>query len=326
MEKEFRELCKARGLNDKAIGDAVVAVREFEQHLNDRGSSMDSATVEDLKQYISLLMSQGRNSRERLLALARYSYLAKMNDMYIYFTSILGGRDVLANLSARMSSIAGEKLARDILSNIEAPPLGSPPESFPPVTQRLMESLEAKLSPEMCRQVLAGNMHGIPREAFNEHRELFKKASTIDEFLTEWHRKSVAELENLLAEGRLFYEQKITPRVVEFVKQNQEVLGGVRQGNNIYLTKIPYAPDDYLDESDPKMKRYYACHCPWARASILEGESNISSTWCYCSGGYQKLIFDVVFDEPVEVELLESALAGDSRCRFAVRIPDGKFK
>jgi hypothetical protein len=32
----------------------------------------------------------------------------------------------------------------------------------------------------------------------------------------------------------------------------------------------------------------------------------------------------VVFEEPVEVEVLETPLAGDSRCRFALKIPEGK--
>jgi len=48
--------------------------------------------------------------------------------------------------------------------------------------------------------------------------------------------------------------------------------------------------------------------------------------FCYCSAGYEKIGFDVIFEESVEVELLESALKGDSQCRFAIRIPRGKMK
>jgi len=48
--------------------------------------------------------------------------------------------------------------------------------------------------------------------------------------------------------------------------------------------------------------------------------------FCYCSGGFEKVHFDVIFDEPVEVELLESVLKGDMRCRFANKIPQGKMK
>ena len=46
----------------------------------------------------------------------------------------------------------------------------------------------------------------------------------------------------------------------------------------------------------------------------------------YCSDGYEKLRFDVIFGEPAEVELLESALEGATRCHFAIKITRGKMK
>jgi hypothetical protein len=129
-----------------------------------------------------------------------------------------------------------------------------------------------------------------------------------------------------MTEGKLFYESEITPQIVEFVRSNQEILSGVRRGDRIYTTKFPYAPKNYLSETDRRMKRYYACHCPLARESILRDEPRISPIWCYCSGGFEKFLFDVIFDEPVEVETLESVLRGDLRCRFVIKIPQGKLK
>ena len=89
------------------------------------------------------------------------------------------------------------------------------------------------------------------------------------------------------------------------------------------MTKIPFAPQAYLDAKDPLMKRYYACHCPVARESILATGEGVPPVFCYCSGGFEKMPFDVVFGEPVEIKVLESVLAGDLRCRFAITIPDG---
>jgi len=127
-------------------------------------------------------------------------------------------------------------------------------------------------------------------------------------------------------EDRIWFEQKITPEVLEFVKNNQEICTGVRLDNWIYLTKIPYAPSQYLEETDSTMKRYYACHCPLVRSSFLDKKIDIPDVFCYCSAGYEKLRFDVIFEEPVEVEVIESVLKGDIRCRFAIRIPTGKMK
>jgi predicted hydrocarbon binding protein len=92
------------------------------------------------------------------------------------------------------------------------------------------------------------------------------------------------------------------------------------------VIKIPFAPKQYLKEKDPTMKRYYACHCQLVRTSIRDGEPKVSKNFCYCSAGYEKLHFDAIFGEPVEVEILESALNGDERCRFVIKIPKAKMK
>jgi hypothetical protein len=51
--------------------------------------------VDEMKRYVSILISEERNSADRLLALARYSGFVKKNDVYIYFASILGARNVM---------------------------------------------------------------------------------------------------------------------------------------------------------------------------------------------------------------------------------------
>ena len=325
-EEEFREHYRERGFSDEDADYAVTAVKELEEHLGARGVPLESVSVDGVKEYISSLISEGRNSRDRLLAIARYLYLAKKHDVYIYFTSILGGRTVLPSISERLTEIAGEEKRDAVFDGIEAPPLGAPPEEFPAVTDRLMRRLESELDLETCRRVLAGNHHRIPLESFEKHRKWYEEAGSIDEYLVKVHEGAVAELEEYLKEGKVWYEQEITPEVIEHVKGNQEVLSGVREGDRIYMTKFPYAPGDYLRETDPLMKRYYMCHCPLARASILTGEPQISPEWCYCSGGYGKMKFDVVFGQETEVEVLETAIGGDMRCRFVVKIPEGVSK
>jgi hypothetical protein len=37
-------------------------------------------------------------------------------------------------------------------------------------------------------------------------------------------------------------------------------------------------------------------------------------------------MWDVIFDKDLEVEVLESAIGGDLRCRFAVKLPEGRIK
>jgi len=321
-EKGFRESLRKRGLAEDDIEASVEAVREYEAHLEAKVSSLESMTVDDVKEYVSQLIAEGRNTMPRLRAIARYCYLVDAGDVYIYFTSILGGRTVLPSISERLAEIAGEEKRDAVFHGVEAPPLGAPPEEFPWVTGLLMERLISELDRGTYRRVLAGNHHRIPLESFAKHREWYREAGSLDDYLKKVHDGAVAELQRFLDEGKIWYEQELTPEIVEYVRGNQEVLSGVREGDVIYMTKFPYAPREYLAETDPLMKRYHMCHCPLARAAILTGEPEISPEWCYCSGGFGKQKFDVVFGEETEVEVLEAAIGGDMRCRFAVKIPE----
>jgi hypothetical protein len=323
-EKEYAEFLQGRKQSEDAIDAAIEYVTEFEAYLAEMGAGLDSFTVADLRNYVSKLIDAKKNSMERLLALARYAYMAGLNEVFIYFTAILGGREVLPSIAERVAVLAGEKARDEVFSDIEAPPLGSPPEEFPHVTNRLVGRL-LDLGPKTCHDVLAYNHHGVPVEHFDKHREWLREAGNVDSFLKKVHREAVAELERYMNEGKVWYEQEITPEVVQIVRGNQEMLSAVRDGEYLYITKIPYAPKDWFAETDPLMKRYYACHCPLARAAIIEGGPRIPLDWCYCSGGFEKLMFDVVFDEPTKVEVLESVLAGDPRCRFRVKLPEERL-
>jgi len=321
-ENEFGAYLESRKQPEASIDAAIVRVKEFETYLRTRGSQLDSVAVEDVRAYALKLIAEGANTMDRFLALARYAYVTDSNEVYIYFTRILGGLEVLESISERLEALAGKEARATVFADIEIPPLGAPPEAYPPVTAKLVGRLQ-NLGPATCHRVLAGNHHRIPVEGFAKHKAWLAEAGSVDAFLKRVHDEAVAELERHLKEGKVWYEQVITPEIVEFVRGNQEVLSAVRDGGYLYKTKFPYAPDEWLKEEDPLKRRYFACHCPLAREAIIRGEPDIPLDWCYCSGGYGKLMFDVVFEKPTEVEVSESVLAGDDRCRFRIKIPEG---
>jgi hypothetical protein len=94
----------------------------------------------------------------------------------------------------------------------------------------------------------------------------------------------------------------------------------VKEGNVIYVTKIPYMAKKYLHENNERMKRYYACHCTWVREAIKSG-MEISPEFCNCSAGFEKRLWDVIFGRPVKADVLQTVLKGDTICRFAIHIP-----
>jgi hypothetical protein len=322
-DREFRDYCAKRGLGAEQTEAHVRDVRDFEAFLSSAGGSadsLDSAGAEAARDYLADLVARGLNSEERLLALARYGYATGNDILYIYLAAVLGGREVVPRLSARALKTAGKAVRNAVFADLALPPLGSPPESYVETTRRLVEGLRARLPEDRCRDVLAGNNHGVPRRSFSRLRRVYRK-SGLDAVLRLRHESLVATLEEHARSGQPWCEQRITLAVVDYVRRNPEIQSGVRSGQSIFVTKIPYDPVAYLEETDSRMKRYHACHCPLARASILDDGPAVPALWCYCSGGYEKLPFDVVFQQPTRVKVLESALAGDARCRFEVEVP-----
>ena len=131
-------------------------------------------------------------------------------------------------------------------------------------------------------------------------------------------------LSNLIEESRdngtLCFTQKVDDETVAYVKANPEY---TRRGNKVHVVKTPFLINKYLHETDPKMKRYYSCHCPLIRSSILQAEGPLSRSFCYCSLGYVKKPFDIAFDREISGRVIKTAMDEDSRgCVFELDIPD----
>jgi len=325
-ENEYRKYLRKRDMKVEAVENAVAAVKSFEEALEKRGKDLTSATLSDLKAHIDGLIKSGENSEEGLVALTRYFWLVKRNEFYAYFAAILGGRGVYDSIGEKLGAVAGEAKRKKVFKGFKQPPLGSTPDAYPACTKELLDRLGAELTPEQMKDVLAGNHHRIPAASYEGAKKRWEEAKSMDEFLKGEHQRLVDELEETMKSGRLWYEQVITPEVVEFVRGDRTIQNGIVKGNKVHKSKIPFDPDKWLREKDPKMKRYYACHCQLAREAILKGEEMPLGTFCYCSAGYEKYPLEVALGVPLKVEVLESVLSGGDRCRFAVTIPKEKMK
>jgi len=58
------------------------------------------------------------------------------------------------------------------------------------------------------------------------------------------------------------------------------------------------------------------CYCSLVNAI----EENMSLTYCHCSKGFVKKLWEAVLERPVEVELLQSVVSGAQECKFAIHI------
>lgn len=91
-----------------------------------------------------------------------------------------------------------------------------------------------------------------------------------------------------------------------------------RRGSVIYTTKIPYNLEGYKNAKTQDEKKRNYCHCSLVREYLDEG---ISTTFCNCSAGWYRQIWEGILKKPVRIEILKTLLNGDESCEFAIHIP-----
>ena len=319
MDKsKLTDLYSKRGYSDEQTRQAIDYVLSLEKHIMASGAALSTCSVDDIKGYIALLLENGEVTAETLLAMARYFYLENRHDIYIYFTKLFGGMGVLENIKRRAEKYAGKETARKIFDGFAFPPLGTPLEEVPKYTNGLMARLKKHTSPELYKKILAGNNHGVPEQSMQSEKELYEKSESLGQYLKELHARKVAELQQYCDSGQVWFEQEITPPVVDFVASNQEILSAAEKDGKLYVTKIPYDTPAYLAAKTDKEKNYYACHCPFAREAIISGRDAVPSDWCYCSAGFTKFPFEIILGRELDVKVINSALDGDGFCRFEI--------
>jgi hypothetical protein len=254
--------------------------------------------------------------------LARYGLLIKNNAVYVAIVELLDGAEAQPNLYKKVGELYGESVRDEAFAGIGVSPLGLPSPDKPFDMFPVLDRLIGKVGFEATEQLLSACLRDLPDEYFIDERARYCKSADIDDYLRNKHQEFVEQLQKCQREGVLFFSQEITDEVIEFVRNRPETECGVRDGNLLYITKIPYNAKQYLAETDPNLKRFYACHCPWAREAIKKGNLRLNAIFCNCSGGFSKKPWEVIFGQTLQVQMLESALNGDYRCRFAVHLPE----
>jgi hypothetical protein len=265
---------------------------------------------------------EGQNTYDNLVAVARYGRFMKNNEIYIAILELLDGAEAQPYLYQKVGELFGESVRNEVFAGIGVAPLGTPSPEKPHYMFPVIERLVNKVGQKKVERLLSACLRDLPDKYLRNERRKYIKARDIDDYVKKKHRSFVRRIRKCQRDGELFFAQEITDEVVAFVKENPEIESGVRQENILYVSKIPFNAKQYLAENDPILKRYYACHCPWAREAIKNGDVRLNAVFCNCSGGFSKKPWEVIFGQTLQVEVLESVLQGDFRCRFAIHLPE----
>jgi hypothetical protein len=315
----FYELLKTRKLDEEKIKASISMAERFEEYLGAHGGTADAIST---WKFCKDLIREGKNTYDNLLAIGRYGLFIKNNAIYVAILEVLDGAEVQPNLYKKVGTLFGEAIRDEVFVGIGVSALGLPPAEKPFDMFPVIERLIGKVGYEQVELLLSACLRDLPEEYYLDDREKYIQLADIDDFLAYKHQSLVKRLQKLLHAGELFFSQEITDDVVQYVQKRPEIESGVRKGNLLFISKIPYNTIKYLTETDPTLKRYYACHCPWVREGIKQRNIKLNPIFCNCSGGFSKKPWEVIFGQTLQMEVLESVLRGDLQCRFAVHLPE----
>jgi|LGVF01.2.fsa_nt_gb hypothetical protein len=324
MEKTlFIEKYEKFKLEEEQLNEYIKTIINFEEYIE---KDIEESNVEDIKSYFHYLIDSNQNTYDNVIHITRYYYYIDKKTEYIHMTKYFNSRGVLENIVNRIGVYESKEKQALIMKDMYIPPFGIDSNDLPKYTKDFLDKLNKYLPKSSCNKILAGNNHGIPKESFYHEKELYEKSESLKTYLKERHNRKLEELKKHYDNNLIWFEQVITKEAIEYVASNQEILSGSLDGDKLYITKIPYEINNYLNESDELLKRYYACHCSFVRENILSGKEDISKDWCYCSAGFAKYPFEVIFEQELDVKLLKTPLDGDNVCRFEIDLSNVKYK
>lgn len=184
-----------------------------------------------------------------------------------------------------------------------------------------MKRLQASMDTETLHRILYRVRHGVsPAQSAWAHQE-FLQLGDLDAFIQKHLASEWDHFVELNRERKDFYGQMITDEVLAFIKDHPHMLAPVRKGNKLKCMAFPGNMEAYLNAPDDRMKRYHACHCPFARESILADET-VSSALCNCSLGHVANFSEAFLGVPLSGRVVSSVLAGDLTCEYEIDLPD----
>ncbi len=329
-ETIFRSYLAARGLPLALINPQIEFIQRLESGLQQK---VPTWTLEDLnggsaQAIVDDLIDQGENSPENLQAIAHYARAINNSPLYTAIFCMLDGHEAMDQLFDRLGAYAGEDLRDIIFEDLPLPPLGLSRREKARYTYRIINRMEMIFEKSTTREILKDGLHLLPEGSYADEQRLFDEdcQGDIDQFLLIKGQRFIQRLEGHRDSGELFFGQEINDDVIAFVRSNPQIGQGERVDKIIIETKIPYNTAAYLSETDPVKKRYHSCHCPWVRESLLKKDFTVSETFCECSAGFHKKRYEVIFGIPLRAEVLQSALAGDDVCQFAIYLPEDQIR
>jgi hypothetical protein len=180
-------------------------------------------------------------------------------------------------------------------------------------TSEVMIRMGDSLDPKSCRDILTACACHYPEEQLIPLRSLYERTGDIQLV----HNTIQDQFEFFLRETI-----QLDDWMIASVLSRGWGAAGILKGNTIIATKIPKSGflKQYLQESDPEIRRSMYCHCPRVRHAV-SANKEVPKLYCYCGAGFYKHMWETILGRSLDVEVLESVLSGGEVCRVAIKLP-----
>ena len=215
--------------------------------------------------------------------------------------------------SRHLETRAGAEARDQVLTGITDPDQPDGDLNVLDWTREVLLRMEDTLDNQCCRNVMTDCACHYPAEQLEPLKMLYARTGD----LAGVHQTLQDQFESFLRQTLDLEEDMIA----EVVSLGWGAAGTLEQ-NRIVATKIPKSGylKQYLQESDPDVRRSIYCHCPRIREAVGSGDE-IPQIYCYCGAGFYKNMWETILNEALEVEVLESVLSGGDVCRVAINLP-----
>ncbi|MHA1244905.1 MAG: DUF6144 family protein [Candidatus Heimdallarchaeota archaeon] len=314
---EYQNFLKNKNKSNDIIDDYIKLIADFDEYLLALGTNgVDTSLLKTTQKYLKESNLTKEEKEVFYLALKNYGLAIGKANIFGNANKLMGKSTWMVRLEDTIEEHVGKELRDKIMEAAGEIKDTSSRNKKAAWTKRMMDALEANVDEETCKKILTNNLHyqSPASPSFRKLKTMYKKTGSIDtvlSFLHETWKTRIGE--------RYGYD---SPEY-EYIENDPTIEAGRREGNIIYVSKIPFKIKEFLAAKDDKMKRYHYCHCGWVRAAIPKSEEEqISPTFCNCSGGWHKVMFEVIYEQPIKVEVVKTILNGDQICTFAIYIPE----
>ncbi|MHA1123947.1 MAG: hypothetical protein ACTSPC_14230 [Candidatus Heimdallarchaeota archaeon] len=222
------------------ISNAMVLMDDFRKFLEINGSSLESVGFDDFYDFTELLIKHKENTSDNFVSILYYGYFTSNEDLIVAVMETLDGLEMFLNFEKQLIDIYGKEVRDEIFGEITLPPPGFHPKKKPAIIKALVTRFIDKFGPDESIDFFKIGLRDKYLDSYKNPKKKYEASQNLDEYLAVKHQSLIETLTKHYQEKSLFFTQPVDKQVLDFVKNDQQISAGIRDGNKILMYKIPY--------------------------------------------------------------------------------------